>query len=180
MRDKHAGRFKALLIWVVQVGNSHSGRKRLPHLPHLPRQESESSEESRRPDRGHSRPPSSTGSAMSCCSAWKRNTSPVPVLTVLKHHFRSLLCHSARSSSLFDLKSSWKCNKITSAWIKQTNKQTDISIKGRKYIYSSTVPKYKFEVLVLYLSIFFSCHFLLLHYIYLTASQMNIFHKQNI
>ncbi len=39
-----------------------------------------------------------------------------------------------------------------------------------KYIYSSTVLKYKFEVFVLYLSIFFSSHFiLLLHYIYLAA-----------
>ncbi len=38
------------------------------------------------------------------------------------------------------------------------------------YIYSSTELKYKFYVLVFYLSIFFSCHFLLLlHYIYLTA-----------
>ena len=35
-----------------------------------------------------------------------------------------------------------------------------------KYIHSSTVLKYKFEGLVLYLSIFFLCHFLLLlHYI---------------
>ena len=61
----------------------------------------------------------------------------------------------------------WKSsNKPFKKWPAPNSRQTKLQWKITKYIYSSTVLKYNFELLVLYLSISVWCYFILpLHYI---------------